>query len=152
MMQSDMQTKKKQGEKAAAPVVDELEQKVKVLLDKIRHLTADNWKQQLPKLWKSIFTTFRSEISKAGSHEKFKEYSKKTLYCIIGHLKQKGAYKQISNLELTVTLEGANNGMRKYLNSGLLELEESLRERIEAFVDQEMQRLATVEQMRNLNI
>jgi hypothetical protein len=42
--------------------------------------------------------------------------------------------------------------MRKYLNSGLLELEESLRERIEAFVDQEMQRLATVEQMRNLNI
>jgi hypothetical protein len=36
--------------------------------------------------------------------------------------------------------------MRKYLNSGLLELEESLRERIEAFVDQEMQRLATVEQ------
>lgn len=145
MMQSDMQTKKKQGEKAAAPVVDELEQKVKVLLDKIRHLTADNWKQQLPKLWKSIFTTFRSEISKAGSHEKFKEYSKKTLYCIIGHLKQKGAYKQISNLELTVTLEGMNNGMRKYLNSGLVELEQSLRERIELFVDQEMRRLVVVE-------
>lgn len=145
MMQSDMQTKKKQGEKAAAPVVDELEQKVKVLLDKIRHLTADNWKQQLPKLWKSIFTIFRSEISKAGSHEKFKEYSKKTLYCIIGHLKQKGAYKQISNLELTVTLEGMNNGMRKYLNSGLVELEQSLRERIESFVDQEMRRLVVVE-------
>ena len=145
MMQSDMQTKKKQGEKAAAPVVDELEQKVKVLLDKIRHLTADNWKQQLPRLWKIIFTTFRSEISKAGSHEKFKEYSKKTLYCIIGHLKQKGAYKQISNLELTVTLEGMNNGMRKYLNSGLVELEQSLRERIESFVDQEMRRLVAVE-------
>ena len=145
MMQSDLQTKKKQGEKAAAPVVDELELKVKGLLEKIRHLTADNWKQQLPRLWKSIFTTFRSEISKAGSHEKFKEYSKKTLYCIIGHLKQKGAYKQISNLELTVTLEGMNNGMRKYLNSGLVELEQSLRERIESFVDQEMRRLVAVE-------
>lgn len=145
MMQSDMQTKRKQGEKAAAPVVDELDQKVKVLLDKIRHLTADNWKQHLPKLWKSIFTTFRTEISKAGSHEKFQEFSKKTLYCIIGHLKQKGAYKQISNLELTVTLEGMNNGMRKYLNSGLVELEQSLRERIESFVDQEMQRLVAVE-------
>ena len=145
MMQSDMQTKRKQGEKAAAPVVDELDQKVKVLLDKIRHLTADNWKQHLPKLWKSIFTTFRTEISKAGSHEKFQEFSKKTLYCIIGHLKQKGAYKQISNLELTVTLEGMNNGMRKYLNSGLVELEQSLRERIESFVDQEMRRLVAVE-------
>ena len=145
MMQSDMQTKRKQGEKAAAPVVDELDQKVKVLLDKIRHLTADNWKQHLPKLWKSIFTTFRTEISKAGSHEKFQEFSKKTLYCIIGHLKQKGAYKQISNLELTMTLEGMNNGMRKYLNSGLVELEQSLRERIESFVDQEMQRLVAVE-------
>ncbi|MBR2230311.1 MAG: hypothetical protein IJ886_08600 [Prevotella sp.] len=145
MMQSDMQTKRKQGEKAAAPVVDELDQKVKVLLDKIRHLTADNWKQHLPKLWKSIFTTFRTEISNAGSHEKFQEFSKKTLYCIIGHLKQKGAYKQISNLELTMTLEGMNNGMRKYLNSGLVELEQSLRERIESFVDQEMQRLVAVE-------
>ena len=152
MMQSDLQAKKKQGDKAEAPVVDELEQKVKELVGKIRHLTAEHWKQHLPRLWKSIFTAFRSEISKAGPHEKFREYSKKTLYCIIGHLKQKGAYRQISNLELTVTLEGANNGMRKYLNSGLLELEESLRERIEAFVDQEMQRLATVEQQSRMGV
>lgn len=50
------------------------------------------------------------------------------------------------------TLEGANNGMRKYLNSGLLELEESLRERIEAFVDQEMQRLASVEQQSGMGV
>ena len=152
MMQSDLQAKKKQGDKAEAPVVDELEQKVKDLVGKIRHLTAEHWKQHLPRLWKSIFTAFRSEISKAGPHEKFKEYSKKTLYCIIGHLKQKGAYRQISNLELTVTLEGANNGMRKYLNSGLLELEESLRERIEAFVDQEMQRLSAVEQQSRMGV
>ena len=44
-----------------------------------------------------------------------------------------------------MTLEGMNNGMRKYLNSGLVELEQSLRERIESFVDQEMQRLVAVE-------
>jgi len=31
------------------------------------------------------------------------------------------------------------------LNSGLVELEQSLRERIESFVDQEMQRLVAVE-------
>ena len=141
MMQADLQPKKKQAEKAA-PVVDELEVKVKEVVGKIRHLASDRWSQHLPKLWKSIYTNFRSEIGKAGSHEKFKEYSKKTLYCIIGHLKMKGVYQQqISNLELTFTLEGANNGMRKYLNNGLIELEQTLKGRIEQFVDQEMQRL-----------
>jgi hypothetical protein len=142
MMQKDMQPKRKQAEKVVAPVVDELEVKVKELVGKIKHLASERWAQQLPKLWKGIFTNFRSEISKAGVREKFKEYSKKTLYCIIGHLKAKGVYqKQVSVLELTKLLEGLNNGTRKYLNNGLIELEESLKERIELFVEQEMQRL-----------
>ena len=85
---------------------------------------------------------FRSEISKAGTHEKFREYSKKTVYCIIGHLKIKGVYqRQVSNVQLTTLLEGSNNGMRKYLNNGLIELESSLKARIESFVDQEMKKL-----------
>ena len=142
MMQSDLQPKRKQAEKAAAPVVDELEVKVVELVNKLHHLAADNWAQHLPKLWKSIFKTFRNEISKAGPHETFKEYSKKTLYCIIGHLKLKGVYlPQVSNVELTKCLEGVNNGKRKYLNNGLEELEPSLKQRIESFVDQEMKRL-----------
>lgn len=142
MMQKDMQPKRKQAEKVVAPVVDELEVKVKELVGKIKHLASERWAQQLSKLWKGIFTNFRSEISKAGVREKFKEYSKKTLYCIIGHLKAKGVYqKQVSVLELTKLLEGTNNGTRKYLNNGLIELEESLKERIELFVEQEMQRL-----------
>ena len=142
MMQKDLQPKRKQAEKVVAPVVDELEVKVKEVVGKIRHLASTRWSQQLPNLWKGIFTNFRSEISKAGVREKFKEYSKKTLYCIIGHLKAKGVYqKQVSVLELTKLLEGTNNGTRKYVNNGLIELEESLKERIELFVEQEMQRL-----------
>ena len=124
---------------------DALEAMVMGYVEKVQHLVTDGWRPRHHDLWRKIYKTFKKEISKAGPHEKFKEYSKKTLYCIIGHLKQKGAYKQISNLELTVTLEGMNNGMRKYLNSGLVELEQSLRERIESFVDLEMQRLVAVE-------
>ncbi len=142
MMQADLQPKKKQAEKSSAPVVDELEVKVNEQLGKICHLATVHWKLHLPKLWKRIFTNFRSEIAKAGSREKFQEFSKKTLYCIIGHLKSKGVYQQqTSNLKLTTILEGENNGMRKYLNNGLLELEASLKERLESFVDQEMKRL-----------
>lgn len=142
MMQADLQPKKKQVEKTAAPQIDELEVKVSGLVGKVCHLASERWSQHLPKLWKNIFTNFRSEIGKAGSHEKFKEYSKKTVYCIIGHLKMKGIYQQhISNLEMTKLLEGANNGMRKYLNNGLMELETSLKERIEMFVDKEIQKL-----------
>lgn len=146
MMQDDLQPKRKPVEKAAAPVVDELEVKVKGLVEKLHHLAAEHWAQHLPKLWKSIFTKFRSEISKPGTHEKFREYSKKTVYCIIGHLKIKGVYQQqVSNVKLTTQLEGTNNGMRKYLNNGLIELEPSLRVSIESFVDQEMKRLVPSE-------
>lgn len=142
MMQADLQPKKKQTEKASAPAVDELETKVNEHLGKICHLATEDWKLHLPNLWKSIFKNFRSEISKAGTHEKFKEFSKKTLYCIIGHLKSRGVYQQqTSNLKLTTILEGENNGMRKYLNNGLLELEQSLKIRLESFVDQEMKML-----------
>ena len=140
MMQTDLQPKKKQTEKTAL-VVDELEVKVNALVVKLKDLTTDSWKPHLPKLWKNIFTTFRNEISKAGTREKFKEYSKKTVYCIIGHLKSKGVYQQISNVQLTVLLEGENSGMRKYLNNGLIELEDTLKNRIEKYVDQEMQKL-----------
>ena len=94
-------------------------------------------------MWKSIFTAFRSEISKAGPHEKFKEYSKKTLYCILGHMKSKGMdLSQVTNKEMTIELEGANNGMRKYVNNGLTELHPELRKRISAHVDRELQSLA----------
>ena len=105
----------------------------------------NNWlhRQHLPLLWKHIFTTYRREIAKAGPHEKFKEYSKKTLYCIIGELKAKGVYKQdVTNVELTKALEGSNNGMRKYINNGLLELEPSLKDNLEAFIDKEIEQMS----------
>ena len=142
-MQSDLQPKKRPAEKAeAAPVVDDLEQKVSSLIAKIQHLVAEDWSQHLTTLWKHIYTNFRSEISRAGSREKFKEFSKKTLYCIIGHLKTKGVYQEeVTVLELTKLLEGVNNGMRKYLNNGLMELDQSLSVRIKSFVEQEMERL-----------
>lgn len=146
MMEADLQPKKKQTEKtanASSPAVDELEQKVLALTAKVRHLVAEDRQESLWKLWKRIINNFRKEISKAGPHEKFREFSKKTVYCIIGHLKSKGVYrKDATNVEVTKLLEGANNGMRKYLNNGLAELDDSLRVRIETFLEKELLELA----------
>lgn len=142
MMQADLQPKKKPSEKVI-PAADELEKKVQAHLALISHLASEQWEKHLSSLWKSILTTFHREIAKAGSREKFKEFSKKTLYCIIGHLRLKGVYKpEVAVMKLAKTLEGENNGMRKYLNNGLLELDETLSERLRLFVDQEMHKLA----------
>lgn len=94
-------------------------------------------------IMEAYLTAHRREIAKAGPHEKFKEYSKKTLYCIIGELKIRGVYrKNVTNVELTKALEGSNNGMRKYINNGLLELEPSLKENLGAFIDTEIEQIS----------
>ena len=144
LMEADLHPAKKRTEKQdKTPEIDELEQKVNSVLQSIEHLADASWAQHLPLLWKHIFTTYRREIAKAGPHEKFKEYSKKTLYCIIGELKAKGVYKQdVTNVELTKALEGSNNGMRKYINNGLLELEPSLKDNLEAFIDKEIEQMS----------
>ena len=103
---------------------------------KVQHLSTDKWRERLPQLWRRLFRAFRSEIAKAGSHEKFKEYSKKTVYCILGHLKAKGMYiSEVTNVEYTRLLEGTNNGMRKYVNNGLAELDPQLKQRIAEHVE-----------------
>ena len=48
----------------------------------------------------------------------------------------------VTNVEVTKKLEGANNGMRKYVNNGLAELDQELKLRVEAHVEQEMLALA----------
>ena len=144
LMEADLHPAKKRTEKQdKTPEIDELEQKVESLLTRVHHLVADDWQEHLEKLWKRIFEHFRKDIAKAGPHEKFKEFSKKTIYCIIGHLKLKGVYrKDVTNVEVTKALEGTNNGMRKYLNNGLSELDDSLKARIETFVDKELLEVA----------
>ena len=144
LMEADLHPAKKRTEKQdKTPETDELEQKVESLLTRVHHLVADDWQEHLEKLWKRIFEHFRKDIAKAGPHEKFKEFSKKTIYCIIGHLKLKGVYrKDVTNVEVTKALEGTNNGMRKYLNNGLSELDDSLKARIETFVDKELLEVA----------
>ena len=142
LMQSDLQPSKKRAEKPSE-VADELERKVLALVGKVEHLSSEQWRDRLPDIWRQLFRAFRNEITKAGPHEKFKEFSKKTLYCILGHLKSKGMYlSQVTNTEITLQLEGANNGMRKYVNNGLAELHPELRKRISAHVDRELQSLA----------
>jgi hypothetical protein len=141
LMQADL-SQKKRTEKPAEPA-DELEQKVMALVKKVEHLGSEQWRERLPAIWKQLFKDFRNEIAKAGPHEKFREFSKKTLYCILGHMKSKGMYlSQVTNKEMTIELEGANNGMRKYVNNGLTELHPELRKRISAHVDRELQSLA----------
>ena len=144
LMEADLHPAKKRTEKQdKTPEIDELEPKINSVLQSLEPLANEAWKQHLPLLWKHIITVFRHEIAKAGPHEKFKEYSKKTLYCIIGELKVKGVYRQdVTNVELTKALEGTNNGMRKYINNGLLELEPSLKEKLEAFIDKEIEQMS----------
>ena len=142
LMQADLQPARKRTEKPA-DVEDELEKKVMAVVDKLHDFASSKWRDRLPQLWKSLFKAFRSEIAHAGAHEKFKEYSKKTVYCILGHLKSKGLYRaDVTNVEVTKKLEGINNGMRKYVNNGLTELDHELKARIAAHVEQEMQALA----------
>ena len=142
LMQADMQSPKKRSEQPAV-TKDEIEEKVMEAVKKVEHLVVQKWSKHTNVLWKKIYRTFKAEISKAGPHEKFKEYSKKTVYCIIGHLKSKGVYnKTATNVEVTKLLEGCNNGMRKYVNNGLQELEPALQERLKVFIHEEMKQIA----------
>ena len=142
LMQADLQSPKKRSEQ---PVVakDEIEEKVMDAVKKVEHLVVQKWSKHVNGLWKKTYRTFKAEISKAGPHEKFKEYSKKTVYCIIGYLKSNGVYDNSkTNVEVTKLLEGCNNGMRKYINNGLEELDLALQKRLKDFFSEEMKQIA----------
>lgn len=142
LMQADLVSPKKRSEQ---PVVakDEIEEKVMEAVKKVEHLVVQEWSKHVNGLWKKTYRTFKAEISKAGPHEKFKEYSKKTVYCIVGHLKKKGVYNDAAtNVEVTILLEGCNNGMRKYINNGLGELDLALQKRLKDFISEEMKQIA----------
>lgn len=142
LMQADMQSPKKRAEQ---PVVakDEIEEKVMEAVKKVEHLVVQEWSKHANGLWKKIYKSFKPEIAKAGPHEKFKEYSKKTVYCIIGYLKSNGVYDNSkTNVEVTKLLEGCNNGMRKYINNGLGELDLALQKRLKDFISEEMKQIA----------
>ena len=142
LMQADLQSPKKRSEQ---PVVakDEIEEKVMDAVKKVEHLVVQKWSKHANGLWKKTYRTFKAEISKAGPHEKFKEYSKKTVYCIIGYLKSNGVYDNSkTNVEVTKLLEGCNNGMRKYINNGLGELDLALQKRLKDFFSEEMKQIA----------
>ena len=142
LMQADLQSPKKRSEQ---PVVakDEIEEKVMDAVKKVEHLVVQKWSKHVNVLWKKIYKSFKPEIAKAGPHEKFKEYSKKTVYCIIGYLKSNGVYDNSkTNVEVTKLLEGCNNGMRKYINNGLEELDLALQKRLKDFFSEEMKQIA----------
>lgn len=142
LMQYDLTPAKKRTEETV-PVKDEIEEKVLLLVSKVEEFAVESWSTALPGLWKRIYHKFKDDISKPGPHEKFKEYSKKTVYCIIGHLKRKGVYSSsATNVAMTIRLEGSNNGMRKYVNNGLVELDDELARQLTEFIGAEMQRVA----------
>ena len=142
LMRADMQSPKKRSEQPAV-TKDEIEEKVMEAVKKVEHLVAQEWSKHVNGLWKKTYRTFKAEISKAGPHEKFKEYSKKTVYCIIGYLKSNGVYDNSkTNVEVTKLLEGCNNGMRKYINNGLGELDLALQKRLKDFFSEEMKQIA----------
>lgn len=142
LMRADMQSPKKRSEQPAV-TKDEIEEKVMEAVKKVEHLAVQKWSKHANVLWKKIYRTFKAEISKAGPHEKFKEYSKKTVYCIIGYLKSNGVYDNSkTNVEVTKLLEGCNNGMRKYINNGLGELDLALQKRLKDFISEEIKQIA----------
>ena len=118
---------------------DALEATVMGYVAKVQHLVTDGWKPRHHDLWQKILKTFRKEITRASPHEMFKEFSKKTVCCILGHLKQHGVYEDVDNVAFTRQLEGCNNYLRKYINNGLVELEDSLRTHVKRVLDQELQ-------------
>ena len=146
LMQLDLTPSKKQTATAAAVRAaekDAVEEKVMELVGRLDHLVVAEWSGRIVSLWKCIYQKFKMEIGKAGAHEKFKGYSKKTLYCIVGHLKMKGVYSpSATNVEVVKLLEGCNNGMRKYVNNGLDELDPKLHDRLKAFLKEELARVA----------
>ena len=129
-------------EDAAAGQADAQEKAVMAYVEKVCHLASDIWKPRHHDLWRKIYKAFRKEICRAGSHEKFKDFSKKTVCCILGHLKQRGVYEDVDNTAFTRQLEDCNNGMRKYINNGLVELEESLRVNVKRVLDLELAAVA----------
>lgn len=142
LMQADLVSPKKRSEQPAV-TKDEIEEKVMEAVKKVEHLVVQEWSKHVNGLWKKTYRTFKAEISKAGPHEKFKEYSKKTVYCIIGYLKSNGVYDNSkTNVEVTKLLEGCNNGMRKYINNGLGELDLALQMRLKDFFSEEMKQIA----------
>lgn len=142
LMQADLVSPKKRSEQPAV-TKDEIEEKVMEAVKKVEHLVVQEWSKHVNGLWKKIYKSFKPEIAKAGPHEKFKEYSKKTVYCIIGYLKSNGVYDNSkTNVEVTKLLEGCNNGMRKYINNGLGELDLALQKRLKDFISEEMKQIA----------
>lgn len=141
MIGNDLQPSKKRKEKAS-PQEDEVKTKVFAQLARLNGAVSEEWQEQITPLWGNIFKEFRGEIAQAGAREKFKEFSKKKLYCIVGYLKERNVYRSDeTDANVTKMLEGANNGMRKYINYGLSELDESLRERLKAFIDDKIDTL-----------
>ncbi|MBQ3926202.1 MAG: hypothetical protein II706_04330 [Bacteroidaceae bacterium] len=141
MMQADLSAPKRRVEKQEQK--DDLETKVLELVAKVNPHAEEKWQPRLGGLWQRIFRTFRADIAQAGAHEKFKDFSKKTVYCIIGHLRKRDVYrKAVTCVDMTKALEGENNGMRKYLNNGLSELTTELGRRIKTFVEQEIKAVA----------
>jgi hypothetical protein len=47
----------------------------------------------------------------------------------------------VTNVDYTKLVEGVNNGMRKYVNNGLAELDMQLKERITKYVEKELSEL-----------
>lgn len=146
LMDADLQPQKKTQEKTQEKGQEKIttvqensiESKVSQLIAKVQHLVANEWEDKIAALWKKIYKEFKIEIENAGSREKFKEFSKKTLYCILGHLKAKGVYHGVNNKEFTKLLEGSDTSLRKYINNGLAELDHSLRKRIESILEPEL--------------
>ena len=142
LMDADLQPQKKTQEKGQEKITtvqeSSTESKVSQLIAKVQHLVTNEWEDKIAALWKKIYKEFKIEIENAGSREKFKEFSKKTLYCILGHLKAKGVYHGVNNKEFTKLLEGSDTSLRKYINNGLAELDHSLRKRIESMLESEL--------------
>lgn len=138
MIGNDLQMSKKRKEKTS-PQEDDVETKVFALLAKLNGVVSEDWSQQITPLWKHIFKEFGKEIAQVGMREKFKEFSKKKLYCIVGYLKERNVYRSDETYaNVTKLLEGENNGMRKYINNGLSELDESLSKRMKVFIDEKI--------------
>lgn len=135
MMEADLKPRAQKHVVVKAAATDLVKESVMAYVGKISAHVSEQWQPHVTKLWELIYTRFREHIIKAGKREKFKEWSKKTVCCLIGHLRAQGVYTKTHATELSLKLEGNKNSpCRRYINQGLLDIEEPLNKEMKAYV------------------
>ena len=143
MMEEDLRPRAQKGQKEREEKKrDTAADEVLEYVGRIGGFAAKGWETNIHALWQKIVRRFAAQIMQAGKRETFKKFSKKTVCCIVGHLKKLGIYENVPTAKMVVELEGKNTALRNYLGSGLAELNEDTQKEIKAYISEAIKQCA----------